>query len=102
MKQNRKLGNKLKHIWATNLWQKRQDYTMYDLPYMWNLHTDTHKIQTHRTESILLIAKGRGGVGKMCEAGLSVPTSSYKWKSSGAVMHIIVTMVNNALLYAWK
>ena len=60
------------------------------------------KIQTHRTESRLLIAKGKSGVGEMCEAGLSVQTSSDKWKSPGDVLHIMATIVNSALLYAWK
>jgi len=95
MKQNWKLGNILKHIWATNQWQRR------DLPYMWNLQKKK-KIQTHRTESRLLIAKGKSGVGEMCEAGLSVQTSSDKWKSPGDVLHIMATIVNSALLYAWK
>lgn len=40
--------------------------------------TKKKKIQTHRTESRLLIAKGKSGVGEMCEAGLSVQTSSDK------------------------
>ena len=46
-----------------------------------------------------MVAKNREGSGEMGEGGQKVQTSIYKMSRSWGIVHSIVTVVNNTLLY---
>ena len=66
---------------------------------------ESKKIELIETKDKLVVTRGGGhgrGWAKWLKVLIGDKTEVIRWISSGDVMHSMVTVVNNTVLYIWK